>query len=122
MFANSAIIVFGALCVNPEKLRSLMIGRHAVFSFRGVAWYKSFVIKNLKSNHNEDPNLRCHRYHLALHYVAYIVASVLYCSIYHCTSFEKNEIEKFGILIFDDLFIRDFRIIPEGENMSIQCK
>ena len=50
------------------------------------------------------------------------VASVLYCSIYHCTSFEKNEIEKFGILIFDDLFIRDFRIIPEGENMSIQCK
>ena len=50
------------------------------------------------------------------------VASVLYCSIYHCTSFEKNEIEKFGILIFDDLFIRDFRIIPEGENMSIQCR
>ena len=54
--------------------------------------------------------------------IAYIVVSVLYCSIYHCTSFEKNEIEKFGILIFDDLFIRDLRIIPEGENMSIQCK
>ena len=52
----------------------------------------------------------------------YSVASVLYCSIYHCTSFEKNEIEKFGILFFDYLFIRDFRIIPEGENMSIQCK
>ena len=50
------------------------------------------------------------------------VASVLYCSIYHCTSFEKNEIEKSGILIFDDLFIRDIRIIPEGENMSIQFK
>ena len=43
------------------------------------------------------------------------VASVLYCSIYHCTSFKKNEIEKFGILICDDLFIRDFRIIPEGK-------
>ena len=54
--------------------------------------------------------------------VWHIVASVLYCSIYHCTSFEKNEIEKFGILIFDDLFIRDFRIIPEGENMSIRYK
>ena len=49
-----------------------------------------------------------------------IVASVLYFSIYHCTTFEKNEIEKFGILIFDVLFIRDLRIIPEGENMSIQ--
>ena len=48
------------------------------------------------------------------------VASVLYCSIYHCTTFEKNEIEKFGNLIFDVLFIRDLRIIPEGENMSIQ--
>ena len=31
---------------------------------------------------------------------AQLVASVLYCSIYHCTSFEKNEIEKCGILIF----------------------
>ena len=31
------------------------------------------------------------------------------------TSFEKNEIENFGILIFDDLFIRDLRIIPEGK-------
>ena len=50
------------------------------------------------------------------------VASVLYCSTYHCISFEKNEIEKFGFLIFDDLFIRDIRIIPEDENMSIQCK
>ena len=50
----------------------------------------------------------------------HFVASVLYCSIYHCTTFEKNEIEKFGILIFDVLFIRDLRIIPEGENMSIQ--
>ena len=48
------------------------------------------------------------------------VASVLYCSMYHCTTFEKNEIEKFGILNFDVLFIRDLRIIPEGENMSIQ--
>ena len=54
--------------------------------------------------------------------IAHCVASVLYCSIYHCTSFEKNEIEKFGIFIFDDLLIRDFRIIPEDENMSIQCK
>ena len=51
---------------------------------------------------------------------AHIVASVLYCSIYHCTTFEKNEIEKFGIIIFEVLFIRDLRIIPEGENMSIQ--
>ena len=62
---------------------------------------------------------------LSFIYIIYsiqIVASVLYCSIYHCTSFEKNEIEKFGILIFDDLFIRDLRIIPEGENMSLQCK
>ena len=50
----------------------------------------------------------------------HLVASVLYCSIYHCTTFEKNEIEKFGILIFYVLFIRDLRIIPEGENMSIQ--
>ena len=49
-----------------------------------------------------------------------MVASVLYCSIYHCTTFEKNEIEKFGIIIFEVLFIRDLRIIPEGENMSIQ--
>ena len=49
----------------------------------------------------------------------HFVASVLYCSIYHCTSFEKNESEKFGILIFDDLFIRYLRIIPEGENMPI---
>ena len=51
---------------------------------------------------------------------ASVVASVLYCSIYHCTTFEKNEIEKFGIIIFEVLFIRDLRIIPEGENMSIQ--
>ena len=29
--------------------------------------------------------------------------------------FEKNEIEKFGILVFDVLFIRYLRIIPEGE-------
>ena len=50
------------------------------------------------------------------------VASVLYCSIYHCTTFEKNEIEKFGILIFDFSFTRDLRITPVGENMSIQCK
>ena len=49
-----------------------------------------------------------------------VVASVLYCSIYHCTTFEKNEIEQFDILIFDVSFIRDLRIIPEGENMSIQ--
>ena len=28
-----------------------------------------------------------------------VVASVLYCSINHCTSFEKNEIEEFRILI-----------------------
>ena len=48
----------------------------------------------------------CEKYHF--------VASVLYCSIYHCTTFEENEIEKFGILIFDVLFIRDLRIIPEG--------
>ena len=27
--------------------------------------------------------------------------------MYHCTSFEKNEIEKFGILIFNVLFVRD---------------
>ena len=47
--------------------------------------------------------------------VLIIVASVLYCSIYHCTCFEENEIEKIGILNFDDLFIRDFRIISEGE-------
>ena len=40
--------------------------------------------------------------------------------MYHRTTFEKNEIEKFGILTFDVLFIRDLRIIPEGENMSIQ--
>ena len=31
--------------------------------------------------------------------------------MYHCSTFEKNEIEKFGILIFDVLFIRDLRII-----------
>ena len=39
-----------------------------------------------------------------------------------CTTFEKNEIKKFGILIFDVLhvFIRDLRILPEDENMSIQ--
>ena len=48
------------------------------------------------------------------------VASVLYCSIYHCTSIEKNEIVEYGIIIFDVLFIRDIRIIPEGENMSTQ--
>ena len=49
-------------------------------------------------------------------------AIVFYLPSDHCSSFEKNEIEKFGILIFDVLFIRDLRIIPEGENMSIQCK
>ena len=48
-----------------------------------------------------------------------VVASVLYCSIYHCTTFEKNEIENIGMLIFDVLFIRDLRIIPEGKYMSI---
>ena len=51
-----------------------------------------------------------------------VVASVLKCSIYHCTNFEKNEIEKFGMHIFNVLFIRDLRIIPEGKIMSIQCK
>ena len=40
--------------------------------------------------------------------------------VFHCTTFEKNEIEKFGILIFDVLFLRDLRIISEGESMSIQ--
>ena len=49
--------------------------------------------------------------------------SSLQCYSALCTialTFEKNEIEKFGILIFDVLFIRDLRIIPEGENISIQ--
>ena len=41
--------------------------------------------------------------------------SAIVLSMYHCTTFEKNEIEKFCILIFDVLFIRDLRIIPEGE-------
>ena len=52
----------------------------------------------------------------------YIVAAVLYSVLSTIASFEKNEIEKFGILIFDVLFIRDLRIIPEVENMPIQCK
>ena len=37
----------------------------------------------------------------------HFVASVLQCSIYHCTSFEKNAFENFSILIFDALFITD---------------
>ena len=31
----------------------------------------------------------------------------------------KMKLKTIGILIFDDLFIRDLRIVPEGENMSI---
>ena len=49
----------------------------------------------------------------------HLVASVLLCSMYLCTTFEKNEIEKFGIVMFYVLFIRDLKIIPEGGNMSI---
>ena len=29
--------------------------------------------------------------------------------------------EIFGVLNFDDLFIRDLKFIPEGVNMSIHC-
>ena len=50
------------------------------------------------------------------------VASVLECSIYHCTRFEKNEFEIFGILILDLFFIRDLRSIPVDENIPIQIK
>ena len=46
-----------------------------------------------------------------------IVASVLYCSIYHCTNFEKNELKYFSILISYASFITDLRIIPEGQNI-----
>ena len=40
--------------------------------------------------------------------------------MYHCTSFEKKEIEKNGIPIFDVLFIRDVIIIPEGVNVFVE--
>ena len=50
------------------------------------------------------------------------LASVLKCSIYHCTSFEKNKFEKFSILNFDASFITDLWIIPAGLNIYIQCK
>ena len=42
--------------------------------------------------------------------------------LYHCTSFEENEFESFAIFILDVSFIRDLRISPELENMSIHCK
>ena len=29
-----------------------------------------------------------------------LVASVLYCSMYHCTSFDKNEFKILGVQIF----------------------
>ena len=54
--------------------------------------------------------------------IMYTIASVLWCSIYHCTSFEKDEFENFSILIFDASFITDLSIIPKGYNISIQCK
>ena len=50
------------------------------------------------------------------------VASVLECSIYHFTSFEKNEFENFGILIFDMFFVRDIKSTSGDEMIPIQLK
>ena len=54
--------------------------------------------------------------------ILHFIASVLECSIYLCTSFEKNEFENFGILIFYMFFVRDIKSISEDEIIPIQIR
>ena len=78
----------------------------------------SFVIKIVQCN--KYMYLSCFFFQTCCQHNLYKLSPQYFCVLSTIAQvMRKNEFETLGILIFDVSIVKDLRLIPEGENMSI---